>query len=156
MAKPLEYTKKELRLLQQMYNDYYPFTEIAEVLHKPANAIMQKCRRLGYPKRDPVTVRALGFHGREMLKYGTDHEKIRAALKKRHKEATITKIKERSGKQASAVRMLRINLKTMERNAAIKRARQAGATLNQIGKVVGLTKQRVALIVSPPKGQGHG
>ena len=146
-----EFSKAEMKQLKKMFEGYYSVTDIAKALNRSEGAIIQKYRSLGW-SRQFRTVRLIHFHGRGILKFGTDPDAIQTAMAQKHTEAKLNKIKERSLRQQKAIEELKADLaKGALRNHAIRLAYAAGATLNQIGAVVGMTKQGVGLIVTPPK-----
>ncbi len=146
-----DFTKSEMKKFKRMFDGYYSVKDIAAALGRSEVAIIQKYRQLGW-SRQFRTVRLIHFHGREILKFGTDPDAIKAAMAKKRENDKLKQIKERSARQKKAIDELQTNLnKGALRNHAIRLAYSSGATLNQIGAVVGLSKQGVGWIVTPPR-----
>lgn len=145
------YTEQDLKTLKRMFAEFYSLAEIAEKLDRTPEALNQQVRRMGL-KRNHHTVRMAYYHGRAILKFGSTPAAIKAAVAKKHELDKIKKIKERSKHQKMAIDDLKFDLaKGVDRNVAIKAAYANGATLNQIGRVVHLSKQGVGLVIKPQK-----
>lgn len=145
------YTDHDLETLKRMFAEFYSLSEIAVELDRTPEALNQQVRRMGL-KRNHHTVRMAYYHGRAILKFGSTPAAIKAAVAKKHELDKIKKIKERSQHQKNAIEGLKFDLANgTDRNHAIKNAYASGATLNQIGRVVHLSKQGVGLVIKPQK-----
>lgn len=148
MSKSYFFTEQETAKLKQMYDDFYALSEIAKELGKSEGSIQQKVFRLKLPPRDCNLIRMIGVHGRGLLRYGNSVEAIRKA----QAEEVKTRRENKKRVQQAAINRLKNDLlHRVDRNVALTDAYKAGATLSQIGSVVGMTKQNVSLIVNPPK-----
>jgi hypothetical protein len=142
------YTEKDIKTLSRMYAEYWPVAEIAKKLGKTERAITTKIHRLGLPQRDSIIIRLINFHGREILKWGSDRESILMALEAKGAAAKQATIALRNQRQVAALDYLLYEVaQGHDRNMAIRRARARGATMPQIGRAVGISKQAVAVIL---------
>lgn len=150
MVKPL-YTNMDMKTLKRMYDDYHSLEEIGTEINRSTSSVQQVVRREGW-KRNSHTVRMVYTRGRGILKFGKTPQAIKQAIAKQEKAEKAKRRKELKARQKQAIAGLKAALAAGKfRNDAIRAAYRAGANLSQIGKVVGLTKQGVGLIVTPPK-----
>lgn len=141
------YTKDEVRELKRLFKQFMPMKNIAKVLHRSEGSVIQKCRALGL-KRDHHVVLMIAAHGYGVLKYGKTAKDIKKSRERLHKKEVNDRAKSHAKVKSNGLKILKklLELKT-DRNMAIRAAFNAGATLLQIGEVVGMTKQGVSLIV---------
>lgn len=145
------YTEAELRQLKKLFKQYHLLTEIAYQLGRSEGSVAQQVFKLGL-KRDNRIVRLVGMRGSGVLRYGDTPEKIRAGIARHKAKVRKQSIQNERILRRAAIHELKKMLKDgIDRNHAIKSAYFAGALQEDIGKVVGLSKQGVSLIVKPPK-----
>lgn len=142
------YTKDEVRELKRLFKQFMPMKNIAKVLHRSEGSVIQKCRALGLKRDHHVVLMLSRSHNRDLLKYGKTSKDIKKYLERLHKKEINDRAKSHAKVKSNGLKILKklLELKT-DRNMAIRAAFNAGATLLQIGEVVGMTKQGVSLIV---------
>lgn len=150
------YSKGDIRTLKKMFRHYYTVKQIAKSLDRSHGSVAQQIWKLGLAgTRDAGTVRMVEHHGHEILKYGKSPDKIRVALVKKRKADKRKAEREKKERQHQAINALVLDLQSLiPRNVAIKAAYDSGATMAQIGKVVGMSKQGVAFALQNKKLKG--
>jgi hypothetical protein len=150
------YSKEDIKTLKKMFRDYYTVKQIAKALNRSHGSVAQQIWKLGLAgTRDAGTVRMVEHHGHEILKYGKTPDKIRVALVKKRKADKRKAEHEKKERQSQAINALILDLQSLiPRNVAIRAAYDSGATMVQIGKVVGMTKQGVAFALQNKKAKG--
>lgn len=140
------YTAEEVKTLKVMYAEYYLIKEIAEKLGRSRGSVAWQIHHLGL-SRNFRMINLVRLKGRDILKHGKDPAKVVAKIDAEQRKAKEHRQQALHIAQVHALDMLKADLKTFDRNTAITMAFMHGATQEQIGKVVGLSKQAVSLIV---------
>lgn len=146
-----KFTEEDMKTFKRLFDEHMSLKDIGVALNRSEGSLVQKLRSLDW-KRSNHTVRLVGLHGIEILAHGLQPCQIKKALKQKRIEEIAARKKACSKRQQEAIKNLHKDLKAgVDRNKAIKKAYDTGALLAQIGEVVGMTKQGVGLVVTPPK-----
>lgn len=148
------YTDEEIQTIRTMLDAYEPVSKIAGALNRSVGSVTQRMRKLGWLKeRDIIVVRMAHKYGRHILDYGVTLEEVRDGLLKEHAASKAEALRNKIEAQEKAINTLKEELASgAKRNFAMKRAYEAGASLKQIGHVVGMTKQGASSALSASRG----
>lgn len=146
LPKVKRWTQEEDDLLTREFLAYRPRNEIATMLRRSGGVVQQRIRFLGL-RRD--TRRAL--LARRFDAVATDPrptEEIYAAIEAKDKaDQEARSIEERAAVDAALAELANLLQMGASRRPAFQQAMKKGATLQEIGDVVGLTRERVRQIV---------
>jgi hypothetical protein len=143
------YSDDEVAILKQMRKDLYSNSEIGRRLNRSASSISQKAAALGLEEIDLSMLHLIRNRGREVLKVGKDPDKIK--LKTIYDRVKAKKVASNAKRiqQALAIKKMKATIAAgANRDEAMMTAWSDGATLQQIGKALGMTKQGAGIAIS--------
>lgn len=142
----MRFSDEETSLLETLFSNHEMVSDIAKIMGRSRCSIVDKIHKMGL-KRDKSIVLLMRNRGTDVLKLGGTSIEIKKALKAERRAALEQRWADQAEHEQVALAQLRIDLGRMGRNDAVKIAYAHGARCGPIGKVIGLTRQGVALIV---------
>jgi DNA-binding NarL/FixJ family response regulator len=140
------YTEQDMKTFMEMWNQYQTTEAIAAAIGRTRISVNLKARRMGL-KRNIHTVRMVTVYGPHILQYGLTPRAIKTRMIADGAKRKLLVLKIKQKQQEAAIEAFQRDLHLMDRTSAVRKARAAGALLNQIGDALGLTKQTVFKIL---------
>lgn len=148
------FTSEQVEWLKQAYLSHMQLDEMANHLGHSIGTIRQKILSLGL-KRDMRKTWLAKRYGADVLSINEDPAVIRHVMQDISRKEQDAIKSERQNKIDTALDAMLTDLSEGgDRKAALRAARLSGATLDQIGKQLGLTRERVRQITHDIKPNG--
>lgn len=141
------FSQEEDDILRNDFATHVPVEDIAKKLKRTYGTVHQRIFRLGL-KRDGRKTRLAKRFGVSALTLSDDPVEIKRILDQQDKEEKEKIIAENKAKVAQALELMQSAIDGgAPRKEAFQAAMLAGATLNDIGEISGITRERVRQIV---------
>jgi DNA-directed RNA polymerase specialized sigma24 family protein len=138
-----KFTRRDDQILQREWANHTRLEEIAKMLRRTVGTTRQRIHFLGLRRSGAVT-RALRWAPRSLIarrKTMTDREFVRACLKWRASQEKDLRLKEEETRARIFDKISR--MPGLTRDEKILAKRDAGFTMEEIGREFGITRQRV-------------
>lgn len=147
------FTPDEDQIIRERHAAFVPVDEIAKSLNRTTGSLKQRIFHLGL-HRDGRKVKLAARYGLDILNLSDDPGKIQEALKAKKQQEKEARDAEHVAEVEAALSLMKEALIRGEDRAIVYRAALIrGATLQQIGDIVGVTRERVRQIVDDVKPQ---
>lgn len=146
---PRRYSAEDDQIIRADYAAHVPLIEMAKKLNRSFQTIRQRIFHLGI-RRSARMTRLVDRYGPDVLALGNDPAQIRQRLKERE---ALQKL-EREASKALRIKGVLDGMEQAlangeDRVVAFKAALIQGATLDEIGQRVGLTRERIRQLTTP-------